>query len=32
MHDSYRQHIAETLDSIRQAGTWKGERVIDSPQ
>jgi glycine C-acetyltransferase len=32
MHDTYRQHLASTLDSIRQAGTWKGERVIDSPQ
>ena len=32
MHDAYRQHLASTLESIRQAGTWKGERVIDSPQ
>ena len=32
MNDSIRNHINQTLDSIRAAGTYKRERVITTPQ
>ncbi|MEE4270529.1 MAG: glycine C-acetyltransferase [Thermoanaerobaculales bacterium] len=32
MFDNYRQEFADELDAIRQAGTYKKERVISSPQ
>jgi len=32
MFDNYRQEFADELDAIRQAGTYKEERVISSPQ
>ncbi len=32
MFDSARPQYAELLESIRSAGTWKGERVLSSPQ
>jgi glycine C-acetyltransferase len=32
MFDSSRTQYVELLDSIRSAGTWKGERVLSSPQ
>lgn len=32
MYDSFRQHLVEQLDAIRAAGTYKGERVISTPQ
>ncbi len=32
MNDTFRDHLRTQLDSIRSAGTWKGERVIGSPQ
>jgi len=32
MNDSFRQHISQTLDDIRAAGTYKRERVITTPQ
>ncbi len=30
--DTLRTTVQETLDGIRKAGTWKEERMIDSPQ
>jgi glycine C-acetyltransferase len=32
MNDLFRNHISRQLDEIRAAGTYKGERVISSPQ
>ncbi len=32
MFKAMKDHIAKELESIRQAGTWKEERVIVSPQ
>jgi len=32
MFDNYRHEFADELDAIRQAGTYKEERVISSPQ
>ena len=32
MFDSARAQYAEILETIRTAGTWKGERVLSSPQ
>ena len=32
MNDSYREHLASTLDSIRNDGLYKAERVITTPQ
>ncbi|MBS1826185.1 MAG: glycine C-acetyltransferase [Acidobacteria bacterium] len=32
MYGAYRQHVAETLESIRGQGLFKNERVIASPQ
>ncbi len=32
MFDSFRAGFREELDSIREAGTFKAERVISSPQ
>jgi glycine C-acetyltransferase len=32
MFDKYRQEIADELKGIRDAGTWKAERVIESKQ
>ena len=32
MYDRYRQHAASILDEIRQAGLYKSERVITTPQ
>jgi glycine C-acetyltransferase len=32
MYEQAREHFAKTLDEIRDAGLWKHERVIESPQ
>ncbi len=32
MYGSFQQHLASTLDSIRDAGLFKSERLIASPQ
>ena len=32
MFNSYRTHFKGELDDIREAGTFKAERVISSPQ
>ena len=32
MNDRFRDHLQQQLDSIRTAGTWKGERFIATPQ
>lgn len=32
MFDNARDHYKSTLDEIRDAGLWKDERIIDSPQ
>ena len=32
MSPSFREHLKNHLDSIRSAGTWKGERFIATPQ
>ncbi|HOC44622.1 MAG TPA: glycine C-acetyltransferase [Thermoanaerobaculales bacterium] len=32
MFDSYRAQLRDELDAIRQAGTFKAERIISSPQ
>mgnify|MGYP003634323015 CR=1 FL=1 len=32
MNSSYQSHLEETLDSIREAGLYKSERVITTPQ
>jgi glycine C-acetyltransferase len=32
MDDAFRRHVVAQLDAIRQAGTYKNERVITSPQ
>ncbi len=32
MFGSFKDHIAQQLDGIRAAGTWKGERFIATPQ
>lgn len=32
MKDSIRKQYQEELDQIREAGLWKNERIIDSPQ
>jgi glycine C-acetyltransferase len=32
MHPSFQKHIAQQLDEIRAAGTYKNERVIVTPQ
>src|SRR5882757_8887625 len=32
MHPAFQSHLAQQLDSIRAAGTYKRERVITTPQ
>ena len=32
MYGAIQQHLAAQLDEIRQAGLFKGERVLSSPQ
>ncbi len=32
MFGSFKDHVAQQLDGIRAAGTWKGERFIATPQ
>ena len=32
MHNSWRTHLSQQLDEIRAAGTYKRERVINTPQ
>ena len=32
MYSAIQQHLAAQLADIRAAGTWKGERVITTPQ
>jgi glycine C-acetyltransferase len=32
MFGRFQQHLQEQLQAIRQAGTWKGERLIGTPQ
>ncbi|MDH7503558.1 MAG: glycine C-acetyltransferase [Verrucomicrobiota bacterium] len=32
MTGKFRQHLLQQLDAIKQAGTWKSERIIASPQ
>jgi len=32
MNDSFRKHLQQQLDGIRSAGTYKAERLIDTPQ
>jgi glycine C-acetyltransferase len=32
MNDAFRTHLSQQLDQIRTAGTYKGERVISTPQ
>jgi glycine C-acetyltransferase len=32
MYGALRQHLTQQLDEIKQAGLWKGERVITTPQ
>jgi glycine C-acetyltransferase len=32
MNDSFRQHLLSQIDEIRSAGTYKNERIINSPQ
>lgn len=32
MYGSFQTHLTETLDSIRDAGLYKGERIITTPQ
>lgn len=32
MDEAFREHLVAQLDSIRAAGTWKGERLIDTRQ
>lgn len=32
MKDSYREHLVRQLESVKQAGTWKEERIIATPQ
>jgi glycine C-acetyltransferase len=32
VEQTYLSHLRQELDSIRAAGLWKGERLIDSPQ
>ena len=32
MYGSFQNHLSETLDSIREAGLYKGERIITTPQ
>ena len=32
MNDAFRNHLHQQLDQIRTAGTFKGERVISTPQ
>src|SRR5437899_13106353 len=32
MHDAFRAHLDGQLAAIRAAGTYKGERVINTPQ
>ncbi len=32
MYGPYQTHLSETLDSIRDAGLYKGERIITTPQ
>jgi glycine C-acetyltransferase len=32
MNDAFRNHLSQQLDQIRNAGTYKGERVISTPQ
>ena len=32
MNDSFRSHLSDTLDSIREDGLFKAERVITTPQ
>ncbi|QEG40260.1 glycine C-acetyltransferase [Roseimaritima ulvae] len=32
MYGSFQQHLSEQLQAIRDAGTYKSERVIESPQ
>ena len=32
MNDSFRQHLANQIQQIRSAGTYKSERVISTPQ
>ena len=32
MNNSFRTHLSQQLDEIRAAGTYKRERVINTPQ
>ena len=32
MFDKYKSEIQAELDGIKEAGTWKAERIIESPQ
>jgi glycine C-acetyltransferase len=32
MYGTFKQHLENTLNEIREAGLYKNERVIDSPQ
>ncbi len=32
MYDKFKQHLENTISDIREAGLYKNERVIDSPQ
>jgi len=32
MTGKFREHLLQQLDAIKQAGTWKSERIIASPQ
>jgi glycine C-acetyltransferase len=32
MYGAIKEHLSAQLDEIRQAGLWKGERVLSSPQ
>lgn len=32
MYSNFKEHLQNTIDEIREAGLYKSERVIDSPQ
>jgi len=32
MYTKFKQHLESTINEIREAGLYKNERVIDSPQ
>jgi len=32
MYSNFKQHLQSTINDIREAGLYKSERVIDSPQ